>query len=109
MNFGLILIAIIAGLVLWLYADFTLGRKNHLANAKTNTLPVRESNLAIFAEGPELFDDLFSELKNARQHIHILFYIVQDDKISQEFLTILKEKVKAGVEVRLMVDWVGSG
>jgi cardiolipin synthase A/B len=109
MNFGLILIAIIAGLVLWLYADFTLGRKKHLASAKTNTLPVRESNLSIFAEGPKLFDDLFSELKYAKQHIHILFYIVQDDKISQEFLTILKEKVKAGVEVRFMVDWVGSG
>ena len=109
MNFGWILIAIIAGLILWLYADFMLGRKKHLASAKTNTLPVRESNLAIFAEGPKLFDDLFSELKNAKQHIHILFYIVQDDKISQEFLTILKEKVKAGVEVRLMVDWVGSG
>jgi cardiolipin synthase A/B len=109
MEIGWILIAIIAGLVLWVYADFTLGRKKHLASAKTNTLPVRESNLAIFAEGPKLFDDLFSELKNAKQHIHILFYIVQDDKISQEFLSILKQKVKDGVEVRLMVDWVGSG
>ncbi|WLR55274.1 cardiolipin synthase [Mesobacillus subterraneus] len=109
MDFGWILIAIIAGLVLWLYADFMLGRKKHLANAQTNRLPVRKSNLAIFAEGPKLFDDLFSEIKNAKQHIHILFYIVQDDKISQEFLTIVKEKVKSGVEVRLMVDWVGNG
>ncbi|MBS8265523.1 cardiolipin synthase [Mesobacillus boroniphilus] len=106
---GWILIAIIAGLILWVYADFMLGRKKHLASAKTNSLPIRESNLAIFAEGPTLFDDLFSELKKAKQHIHILFYIVQDDKISQEFLSILKERVNAGVEVRLMVDWVGSG
>ncbi|RSD27170.1 cardiolipin synthase [Mesobacillus subterraneus] len=109
MEIGSILIAIIAALVLWVYADFTLGRKKHLASAKTNTLPVRESNLAIFAEGPKLFEDLFSELKNAKEHIHILFYIVQDDKISQEFLSILKDRVKAGVEVRLMVDWVGNG
>ncbi|MEW8969382.1 MAG: cardiolipin synthase [Mesobacillus sp.] len=109
MNFGWILLAIIAGLALWIYTDFLLGRKKHLANAKTNTLPIRESNLAIFAEGPKLFDDLFSELKKAKQHIHILFYIVQDDKISQEFLSILKEKAKDGVEVRLLIDWVGSG
>ncbi|WP_213369922.1 cardiolipin synthase [Mesobacillus boroniphilus] len=109
MEIGWILIAIIAGLILWVYADFMLGRKKHLASAKTNSLPIRESNLAIFAEGPTLFDDLFSELKKAKQHIHILFYIVQDDKISQEFLSILKERVNAGVEVRLMVDWVGSG
>ncbi|WP_226679150.1 cardiolipin synthase [Mesobacillus jeotgali] len=109
MGIGWILFFILAGLALWVFMDFTLGRKKHLASAKTNTLPVRESDLAIFAEGPKLFDDLFSELKNAKQHIHILFYIVQDDKISQEFLSILKQKVKDGVEVRLMVDWVGSG
>lgn len=109
MELGWIIFLIIAGLALWVYADFMLGRKEHLANANTNILPVRESNLDIFAKGPELFDDLFSEIKKAKQHIHILFYIVQDDKISQEFLSILKEKAQAGVEVRLLVDWVGSG
>jgi cardiolipin synthase A/B len=109
MELGWIVFLIIAGLALWVYVDFMLGRKKHLANANTNVLPVRESNLEIFAKGPELFDDLYSEIRKAKQHIHILFYIVQDDKISQEFLSILKEKAQAGVEVRLLVDWVGSG
>ena len=104
-----IVFAIIAGLALWVIADFILGRKQHLTNANKKVLPVRESDLSIFAKGPELFDDLFSELKKAKQHIHILFYIVQDDKISQEFFAILKEKAREGVEVRLLVDWVGSG
>lgn len=109
MGIGWIVIVIIAGLALWVYADFMLGRKKHLANANRNVLPIRDSNLTIFAKGPKLFDDLFSEIKKAKQHIHILFYIVQDDKISQEFMSILKEKAQAGVEVRLLVDWVGSG
>lgn len=109
MGIGWIVIGIIAGLALWVYADFMLGRKKHLANANRNELPIRDSNLTIFAKGPKLFDDLFSEIKKAKQHIHILFYIVQDDKISQEFISILKEKAQAGVEVRLLVDWVGSG
>lgn len=109
MDFGWILLAVIAGLALWIYVDFLLGRKKHLESAKTNTLPIRESDLEIFTEGPKLFENLFSELKKAKQHIHILFYIVKDDKISQEFLSILKEKAQAGVEVRLLVDWVGSG
>lgn len=109
MGIGWIVIGIIAGLALWVYADFMLGRKKHLANANRNELPIRDSNLTIFAKGPKLFDDLFSEIKKAKQHIHILFYIVQDDKISQEFMSILKEKAQAGVEVRLLVDWVGSG
>jgi cardiolipin synthase A/B len=109
MEIGWIVFGIIAGLALWVYTDFILGRKNHLASANQNILPVRESDLSIFAKGPELFDDLFTEIKKAKQHIHILFYIVQDDKISQEFMSILKEKAKSGVEVRLLVDWVGSG
>ena len=109
MEIGWTVFGIIAGLALWVIIDFMLGRKQHLTKANKNLLPVRESDLAIFAKGPDLFDDLFSKLKNAKQHIHILFYIVQDDKISQEFLTILKEKAGEGVEVRLLVDWVGSG
>jgi cardiolipin synthase A/B len=109
MEFGWIVFWIIAGLAIWVSADFMLGRKQHLAKANTNLLPIRESNLEIFARGPELFDDLFSELKKAKQHIHILFYIVQDDKISQQFLKILKDKAQTGVEVRLLVDWVGNG
>jgi cardiolipin synthase A/B len=109
MQIGWIVFGIIAGLALWVYTDFILGRRQHMKNAKQKVFPIRESNISIFAKGPELFEELFSEIKKANQHIHILFYIVQDDKISQEFLSLLKEKAQEGVEVRLLVDWVGSG
>lgn len=108
MGIGWILFLIIVGLALWFTVDFLLGRKQHLKKAKKCAFPDRESKLDIFAKGPELFDDLFSEIKKAKEHIHILFYIVQDDKISHEFVSMLKEKAQEGVEVRLLVDWVGS-
>ena len=108
MDFGWILLLIIIGLALWVTVDFLLGRRQHLIKAKKCTFPDRKSNLEIFAKGPELFDDLFSEIKKAKEHIHVLFYIVQDDKISHEFVSLLKEKAREGVEVRLLVDWVGS-
>ncbi|EIJ80272.1 phospholipase D/transphosphatidylase [Bacillus methanolicus PB1] len=106
MTFIIILILLI--IVLWLAIDYTLGRKKHFSQLERRTLPIRESNFQIFTNGPELFHDLFSELKAAKQHIHILFYIVKNDQFSQEFLSILKEKAKAGVEIRLLLDWVGS-
>lgn len=109
MRIGWFMIALVSGLALWAAIDFLLGRKQHLARADKTMFQHRQSGIAIFTEGPELFEDYFAELKSAKQHIHILFYIVQDDKISQRFLSILKEKAKEGVEVRLMVDWVGSG
>jgi len=95
-------------LIGWLFIDFFLGRKKHLHSLKRKSYPFRESNIDLFASGPELFADLFTELKGAKQHIHILFYIVKDDRISLEFLTILKEKAKEGIEVRLLLDWLGS-
>ncbi len=99
---------IIAAIVIWLTIDFTLGRKKHYKKLKHNDYPFRESHFSPFAKGPELFTDLFSELKKAKQHIHIQFYIVKDDEISREFLGILKKKAREGVEVRLLLDWLGS-
>jgi cardiolipin synthase A/B len=95
-------------LVLWLSLDFILGRKHQLKSIKREDSPIQESNIDIFTKGPELFADYFSELKKAKHHIHILFYIVKDDQISKEFLSILKDKAQEGVEVRLLLDRVGS-
>lgn len=78
-----------------------------MKHLKTKTYPTRESYINLFSSGPELFQDYFDELRKAEKHIHVLFYILKDDKISLEFLSILKEKAKEGVEVRLLLDWVG--
>lgn len=51
---------------------------------------------------------MFEEFSNTKKHIHVLFYICKNDPISQEFLNILMEKAKNGVEVRLLLDWAGS-
>lgn len=51
---------------------------------------------------------MFAEFRNAKKHIHVLFYICKNDQISQEFFNILMDKAKSGVEVRLLLDWVGS-
>jgi len=95
-------------IVFWLSLDFKLGRKSHFRKLRRKNHPFRESDFYIFANGPELFAELFSDIKNANHHIHILFYIVKNDEISTEFLNILKSKAREGVEVRLLLDWLGS-
>ncbi|MBU8881012.1 cardiolipin synthase [Bacillus sp. FJAT-29790] len=99
---------IILLITLWLTLDFILGKKKQLKKVKRENDSIRESSIDVFSEGPDLFTDLFSELKKAEHHIHILFYIVKNDKISKEFLSILKDKASKGVEVRLLLDWIGS-
>ncbi len=94
-------------LAIWLVLDFILGRRQHLKHLKKRNYPQRESHLNPFTSGPELFKDYFNELRQAEKHIHVLFYILKDDAVGYEFLSILEEKAKQGVEVRLMLDWVG--
>ncbi|MFO1442186.1 cardiolipin synthase [Bacillus sp. Bva_UNVM-123] len=104
----LIITTVLIVIILWLTLDFKLGKKKHLKKQKRKPHPFRQSDFSIFDSGPELFKDYFSELKKAKHHIHILFYIVKDDEISTEFLTILKNKANEGIEVRLLLDWLGS-
>ncbi|MCL2510400.1 MAG: cardiolipin synthase, partial [Methanomassiliicoccaceae archaeon] len=47
------------------------------------------------------------DLRNAKKFIHAEYYIIRDDKLSNEFMDILIQKAKDGVEVKLMVDAVG--
>ncbi len=64
--------------------------------------------LKYFFDGKELFNDILESLKKAQKSINIEFYIFKNDDIGSKILDILKEKAKAGVEVRLLYDSVGS-
>lgn len=72
------------------------------ANFTTN------NDVDIYPECNGFFDSLLEELKNAKQYINIQFYIFKDDEIGNKIIDILIDKVKEGVEVRLLYDEVGS-
>jgi cardiolipin synthase A/B len=108
MIFALFSSILIFLIILWLVLDFNLGKKKHLSIVSRRETAIIHGNLDIFTHGKKLFADYFHELRKAKKHIHVLFYIVKDDAISQEFLSILKERARAGVEVRLLIDRLGS-
>jgi len=104
----LLIIAAIIAVAFFLYIDFQFGRKHQFKHITRHNHPFRYSDFAIYCNGKELFPELFSTLQQAKQHIHILFYTIKTDSISNEFFTLLREKAKEGVEVRLVLDWLGS-
>lgn len=108
MKFALILFVLFFLTILWLIIDFQLGREKHLKIVKKMESPILYGYFDIFSHGMDLFADYFRELKKAKHHIHILFYIVENDKFSHEFLDILKEKSREGIEIRLLTDRIGS-
>ena len=47
-------------------------------------------------------------LKQAKNHIHIQYYIIKDDDLGKRFIDALTKKAKEGVKVRVLYDELGS-
>lgn len=61
-----------------------------------------------FTSGEEKFKKLLEDIGNAKDFIHIEYYIFRLDDLGNEIINALHKKVKEGVEVRLLVDGMGS-
>lgn len=71
--------------------------------------PVFHNNdVEILVNGEAFFPKLIEHLKQAKHHIHIEFYIYENDEIGNEIKDILIQKAKEGVEVRFIYDDFGS-
>ncbi len=62
----------------------------------------------ILNDGIETFKAIFNAIKNARHHIHLEYYIIDNDKIGNQLTDLLIQKSKEGIEVRIIIDDVGS-
>jgi cardiolipin synthase A/B len=77
-------------------------------NYQNQSLITAGNALTLLTNGEEMFPALFTALENARFHIHMEYYIFTADDVGNRVADILISKQKAGVEVRLIVDGVGS-
>ena len=76
---------------------------------KSDKAPLTRCNsVEIIKNGENKFKRLFEDIKKAKHHLHIEYYIVKDDEIGTQLLNLLCEKAKEGLEVRLSVDDVGA-
>ena len=66
------------------------------------------NEVEIFGDGEEKFKALKRELEKAKHHIHLEYYIVNDDNIGREIKDILIRKSNEGVKVRFIIDKMGS-
>lgn len=66
------------------------------------------NKVMIFNDGKETFDAIFKAIEKAEKFIHLQYYIFEKGEISDRFYVLLEEKIKEGVEVRLIYDAVGS-
>src|SRR5690625_4231686 len=62
----------------------------------------------LFTDCTEKFTSLIKDLEQAKDHIHLLYYIIRHDQLGTKIADVLIKKAKEGVEVRLLYDDMGS-
>ena len=71
------------------------------------SLPFKDNTVDIMTDGYAFFPELLKDIRQARHHIHIDMYIIEDDALGRLVADALAEKAKEGVEVRVIYDDVG--
>jgi cardiolipin synthase len=85
-----------------------VSRLMHAIRRQVATEPLPCTDLAILPRGAEMFERLYEDIENAVDHVHLEYFIWESDELTGRFCDLLADKVKAGVEVRVLYDWVGS-
>lgn len=80
----------------------------YLFLANNNALLTHDNKVDIFTDGNEKFKALFHDIEQAKNHIHIQYYIFRDDKLGSKLIDLLTKKALEGVKVRVLYDEMGS-
>lgn len=75
---------------------------------RTNqAFPYEGNSIELFNNGYEKITALIKELYKAKNHIHIDYYIFEDDALGHLLRDVLIDKAREGVKVRVIYDDVG--
>lgn len=79
-----------------------------LAEAITGLPATTATDVRMLVDGGATYEAIFQAVREAREHIHLEYYIYQPDRTGAALRDLLVERAKAGVKVRLLLDAVGS-
>jgi cardiolipin synthase A/B len=79
------------------------------ALALSNPVPESGNKIELLNNGDEAFPAMLEAIRSAKKTVNFAAYIVKSDTIGHQFRDAFCERARAGVEVRLLLDGVGSG
>jgi len=79
-----------------------------LGLATTGLPPSTAQSVRLLVDGAATYAALLDDIRQARTHIHLEYYIYQPDVSGTALRDALVERARAGVKVRLLLDAVGS-
>lgn len=81
---------------------------SQLIYANTNCSVENDNEVVLLKNGKETFIALNKALKQAKNFIHLQYYMIEDGQVLNEIIEILEQKIKENIEVRFIYDTFGS-
>ncbi len=77
--------------------------------ARAHAYPASDGNtVAIYSDTTDAYQALLEAIRQAKHHVHLEFFSIHGDETGSRLLDLLAEKARQGIEVRLLLDAVGS-
>ena len=68
----------------------------------------QNNDVELLTDGKEMFERVLTDINEAGESISVMAYILKDDLVGRRFIEALTRKAEEGVEVRLIMDAIGS-
>ena len=80
----------------------------HLNQLYGRAYYTQNNRVTVMTDGSHLFQSLMEDINNASETIHIMFFIIKNDATGRKLIDALAARARQGVEVRLLMDSMGS-
>ena len=66
------------------------------------------NDVELLTDGRQQFHRMMQDIRHAKKRIHVCYFIIKNDGVGTKFIDLLTKKAEEGVEVRLLMDALGS-
>ncbi|BBI34106.1 cardiolipin synthase [Cohnella abietis] len=80
----------------------------HLHAFNNHAIYTEDNQVELIVEGEEKFARLLQDIREAKVHIHVQYYIIKKDAIGKKLIEALTERARSGVSVKVLYDEMGS-
>jgi len=105
----ILLVLPIVGFILYYFMAQEYRHRSRLKGRRTPKHNLTTHNeVKVFNSAKDLYNWMLKDIAQARSHVHMLYYIWNDDESGRTFQDALIRKALEGVSVRVLVDGVGA-
>ena len=90
------------------FDDYKEDKLASLIRKNSYFAPYEGNDITLLNSGEEAFGAIFKAIEEAKEFIHLQYYILEEGMLLDKFYELFQKKVKEGVEIRMLYDSLGS-